>query len=141
MCFYDLYILYVYISFSHILFARYHIYSKQIESIISKATNNEIGERKYHTNMKLDRLNEEIIYREYVICLKKHQLAYRVSKLNCFAIIFLCTKCFYLSLPICVYICIINIHFYCYISQLLIISFLGSLKHWNHHIESFHYFC
>ncbi|XP_011872700.1 PREDICTED: odorant receptor 49a-like isoform X2 [Vollenhovia emeryi] len=52
--------------------------SKQIENITSKANNqhiNEIRERKYCMNMKLDPLNEEIIYREFVLCLKKHQLA------------------------------------------------------------------
>ncbi|XP_011871690.1 PREDICTED: uncharacterized protein LOC105564135 isoform X3 [Vollenhovia emeryi] len=52
--------------------------SKQIENITSKANNkyiNEIGECKYGMYMKLDPLNEEIIYREYILCLKKHQLA------------------------------------------------------------------
>jgi len=39
-----------------------------MENIISKANNNRM-------NMELDPLNEELIYREYIICLKKHQLA------------------------------------------------------------------
>ncbi|XP_036149944.1 odorant receptor 10a [Monomorium pharaonis] len=50
--------------------------SKQIENIILKANiNDEISKRKYHVDLELDPLNEEIIYREYIVCLKKHQLA------------------------------------------------------------------
>ncbi|XP_077266609.1 odorant receptor 9a-like [Temnothorax americanus] len=50
--------------------------SKQVENIISNANNkNKISVRRHGTNMELDLLNEEIIYREYIICLKKHQLA------------------------------------------------------------------
>ncbi|KAL0114195.1 hypothetical protein PUN28_011484 [Cardiocondyla obscurior] len=46
--------------------------SKQLENINLKA-NNELKEPGDY--MKFNRLNEEIIYREYIICLKKHQLA------------------------------------------------------------------
>ncbi|XP_071625452.1 odorant receptor 10a-like isoform X8 [Temnothorax longispinosus] len=50
--------------------------SKQIENIISKANNNNKPSKcGYHVNMELNPLNEKIIYREYIICLKKHQLA------------------------------------------------------------------
>lgn len=54
---------------SYLTFARNHIYSKQVENIILKVSN------KDRLNTKLNILNEEIIYREYIICLKKHQLA------------------------------------------------------------------
>ncbi|KAL0114202.1 hypothetical protein PUN28_011485 [Cardiocondyla obscurior] len=46
--------------------------SKQIENIISKANNNKLNKCGY---LILDSVNEEIIYQEYIICLKKHQLA------------------------------------------------------------------
>ncbi|XP_018044266.1 PREDICTED: uncharacterized protein LOC108684457 [Atta colombica] len=50
--------------------------SKQIENIISKAyNNNKISKCGYRINMELNPFNEEIIYREYIICLKKYQLA------------------------------------------------------------------
>lgn len=64
-------------SYTFILFnfAKHHIYSKQIEKIISKSNNNEISEHRYRMDMELDPLYEEITYREYIICLKKHQLA------------------------------------------------------------------
>ncbi|KAL6262946.1 hypothetical protein P5V15_005734 [Pogonomyrmex californicus] len=48
--------------------------SEQIENIFLKTNNNKnIG--KHHVNAELDLLNEEIIYREYIVYLKKHQLA------------------------------------------------------------------
>jgi len=49
--------------------------SKQVENIISKADNNNESECGCRVNMELDSASEEIIYREYIICLKKHQLA------------------------------------------------------------------
>ncbi|XP_018352427.1 PREDICTED: uncharacterized protein LOC108754516, partial [Trachymyrmex septentrionalis] len=50
--------------------------SKQIENIISKAyNNNKVSKYGYRVNMELNPFNEGIIYREYIICLKKHQLA------------------------------------------------------------------
>ncbi|KYN03370.1 Odorant receptor 22b [Cyphomyrmex costatus] len=50
--------------------------SKQIENIISKENNNKKNSKcKYPVNMELDPLNEELMYKEYIICLKKHQLA------------------------------------------------------------------
>ncbi|KAG5333699.1 OR10A protein, partial [Acromyrmex charruanus] len=50
--------------------------SKQIENLISKANNNkESNKCRYRMNMELDPLNEKLMYREYIICLKKHQLA------------------------------------------------------------------
>ncbi|XP_071567992.1 uncharacterized protein [Temnothorax nylanderi] len=50
--------------------------SKQVENIISKVgNNNEIGECGGGVYTGLDLPNEEIVYREYIICLKKHQLA------------------------------------------------------------------
>lgn len=75
--FYDIYVSCIsHIHISYLTFASYYIYSKQVENIIAKAnTNNEISQHRYSVNMKLDPLNEEIIYREYIICLKKHQLA------------------------------------------------------------------
>ncbi|XP_018394751.1 PREDICTED: uncharacterized protein LOC108773441 [Cyphomyrmex costatus] len=48
--------------------------SKQIENIISK-TNNNNKVSKCGYRVEFNPLNEEIIYREYIICLKKHQLA------------------------------------------------------------------
>ncbi|KAL6262944.1 hypothetical protein P5V15_005732 [Pogonomyrmex californicus] len=48
--------------------------SKQIENIISKVdNNNKIIKHRYRLNRNLS--NEEILYREYIKCLKKHQLA------------------------------------------------------------------
>jgi len=69
-----IYICFIFFSYTHILFnfVKYHIFSKQIENIILKSNNNEIRECGY---MELDPLYEEITYREYIICLKKHQLA------------------------------------------------------------------
>lgn len=50
--------------------------SKQLENIFSKADNDKnINKHGHRVNMELDLLSEEIIYREYIICLKKHQLA------------------------------------------------------------------
>ncbi|KYN09837.1 Putative odorant receptor 67a, partial [Trachymyrmex cornetzi] len=50
--------------------------SKRIENLISKANNNKGSSKyKYRMNMELDPLNEKLMYREYIICLKKHQLA------------------------------------------------------------------
>ncbi|KAG5328231.1 OR33A protein, partial [Acromyrmex heyeri] len=50
--------------------------SKQIENIISKAyNNNKVSKCGHHVNMELNPFNERIIYREYITCLKKHQLA------------------------------------------------------------------
>ncbi|XP_039315033.1 odorant receptor 67a-like isoform X1 [Solenopsis invicta] len=50
--------------------------SKQIENIIPKENNsNKISKYGCHVNMERDPLNEEIVYRKYIICLKKHQLA------------------------------------------------------------------
>lgn len=40
-----------------------------------KVNNNNDSENKYSINEKLDLLSEEIIYWEYITCLKKHQLA------------------------------------------------------------------
>ncbi|XP_070155027.1 uncharacterized protein [Polyergus mexicanus] len=50
--------------------------SKQIESIsiLQIDNNNETRKYGYHVNT-FDTSSEEIIYREYIICLKKHQLA------------------------------------------------------------------
>jgi len=61
-----------------ILFNSYEIlfYSKRIGNLISKANNNkESSKCRYCMNMELDPLNEKLMYREYIICLKKHQLA------------------------------------------------------------------
>jgi len=44
--------------------------SQQVENIILKV-DNETSKR----CMKAESFNEEITYREYIICLKKHQLA------------------------------------------------------------------
>ncbi|XP_039312789.1 odorant receptor 63a [Solenopsis invicta] len=44
--------------------------SKQIENIVSKRN---INDKISNQCIKLDPLNEEIIYREYIICIKKHQ--------------------------------------------------------------------
>lgn len=56
--------------------------SKQIENVMLKVNdntsgNNDIRESKYGINKELDSRvsNEEMIYQEYIICLKKHQLA------------------------------------------------------------------
>ncbi|XP_011700850.1 PREDICTED: uncharacterized protein LOC105457712 [Wasmannia auropunctata] len=50
--------------------------SKQIENIFSKASNSKkIDKSGYNMNIELDSSSEEIIYREYILCLKKHQLA------------------------------------------------------------------
>ncbi|XP_077266646.1 odorant receptor Or2-like [Temnothorax americanus] len=53
--------------------------SKQVENIISKVgnnqNNNEIGECGGGVYTRLDLPSEEIVYKEYIICLKKHQLA------------------------------------------------------------------
>jgi len=49
--------------------------SQQIENIISRVDDNNESICGRNVNMKLDLSSEEIIYREYVICLKKHQLA------------------------------------------------------------------
>jgi len=49
--------------------------SKQVENIISRTDNNNESVCGRNVNMKLDSASEEIIYREYIICLKKHQLA------------------------------------------------------------------
>jgi len=47
--------------------------SKQIESIMSKVdNNNHDNENKYNINEKLDSSSEEIIYQEYIKCIKKH---------------------------------------------------------------------
>lgn len=47
-----------------------------MENIILKVdNNNDTSENKYGMSKKLDLLSEEMVYREYVICLKKHQLA------------------------------------------------------------------
>ena len=55
---------------------KHHFYSKQIENIISETyNNNKISKCGYHVNMELNPFNEGIIYREYITCLKKHQLA------------------------------------------------------------------
>ncbi|KAG5319422.1 OR22B protein, partial [Pseudoatta argentina] len=54
----------------------YRLSVKQIENLISKANNNkESNKCRYRMNMELDPLNEKLMYREYIICLKKHQLA------------------------------------------------------------------
>ncbi|CAL1673765.1 unnamed protein product [Lasius platythorax] len=50
--------------------------SKQIESIILKTdNNNEICKYEHHMNTTLDMSSEEMVFREYITCLKKHQLA------------------------------------------------------------------
>ncbi|XP_071625453.1 odorant receptor Or2-like isoform X1 [Temnothorax longispinosus] len=54
--------------------------SKQVKNIFSKVNNGKIGECGYRANMELDSSSEEIIYREYIICLKKHQLAIEFVK-------------------------------------------------------------
>lgn len=51
------------------------ICSKQIKSIILKTDNNKFCNYEHHMNTTLDMSNEEMVYREYVTCLKKHQLA------------------------------------------------------------------
>ncbi|XP_018044264.1 PREDICTED: LOW QUALITY PROTEIN: uncharacterized protein LOC108684456 [Atta colombica] len=58
--------------------------SKRIENLISKANHNkESNKCRYCMNMELDPLNEKLMYREYIICLKKHQLAIEfVNTLN-----------------------------------------------------------
>ncbi|KAL6262943.1 hypothetical protein P5V15_005731 [Pogonomyrmex californicus] len=58
--------------------------SKQIENIILKVeNNNKINENAYGLIRKLDLSSEEIIYQEYIACLKKHQLAIKfVEVLN-----------------------------------------------------------
>ncbi|XP_077266615.1 uncharacterized protein LOC143899819 isoform X2 [Temnothorax americanus] len=54
--------------------------SKQVKNIFSKVNNGKIVECGYRANMELDSSSEEIIYREYIICLKKHQLAIEFVK-------------------------------------------------------------
>ncbi|XP_036149942.1 odorant receptor 63a-like [Monomorium pharaonis] len=50
--------------------------SKHMKNIIPKANNScKIRKNKYYINIELDPLNEKKIYREYIICLKHHQLA------------------------------------------------------------------
>ena len=66
----------IHIIIFYLTFVRHHFYSKQIENIISKAyNNNKVSKYGYRVNMELNPFNEGIIYREYIICLKKHQLA------------------------------------------------------------------
>ncbi|XP_025075622.1 odorant receptor 9a-like [Pogonomyrmex barbatus] len=50
------------------------VVSKQVENIISKIDNNNENEYRYLTT-ELNLSSEEMIYREYITCLKKHQLA------------------------------------------------------------------
>lgn len=47
--------------------------SQQIENVISNV--HEIDKTGYHANAEYELLNEKLIYREYIVCLKKHQLA------------------------------------------------------------------
>ncbi|XP_039315039.1 odorant receptor 63a [Solenopsis invicta] len=49
--------------------------SKQIENVLLKVDDNNNIEKSEHVNKKLELLNEEITYRKYIKCLKKHQLA------------------------------------------------------------------
>lgn len=49
---------------------------QQVENITSKAdNNNKIEKCGYYVNTELESSAEEIIYREYIVCLKKHQIA------------------------------------------------------------------
>ncbi|XP_011871687.1 PREDICTED: odorant receptor 10a-like [Vollenhovia emeryi] len=60
------------------------IVSKQMENIILKIDNNNgTRKNKYSMNEELDSLSDKIIYREYVICLRKYQHAIKfVDALN-----------------------------------------------------------
>ncbi|KAF3054547.1 Odorant receptor 157 [Nylanderia fulva] len=49
----------------------FQVIGQQIENIISNVN----GETKNHANAEYELLNEKMIYREYIVCLKKHQLA------------------------------------------------------------------
>ncbi|KAL6262947.1 hypothetical protein P5V15_005735 [Pogonomyrmex californicus] len=50
--------------------------SKQLENMFLKADNSKnINKPKHYINTEFDSLSEEIVYREYIVCLKKHQLA------------------------------------------------------------------
>ncbi|KAL6262945.1 hypothetical protein P5V15_005733 [Pogonomyrmex californicus] len=50
--------------------------SKQLENMFVKADNSKnISKSKHCINTKFDSLSEEIVYHEYIVCLKKHQLA------------------------------------------------------------------
>ncbi|CAL1688041.1 unnamed protein product [Lasius platythorax] len=51
----------------------FQVIGQQIENVISNV--HEIDKTGYHANAEYELLNEKLIYREYIVCLKKHQLA------------------------------------------------------------------
>ncbi|XP_050463971.1 odorant receptor Or2-like [Cataglyphis hispanica] len=51
----------------------FQVVGQQIENIISHV--HEVNETGYHANTEYELFNEKMIYRKYIVCLKKHQLA------------------------------------------------------------------
>ncbi|KMQ83984.1 odorant receptor 22b [Lasius niger] len=51
----------------------FQVIGQQIENVISNV--HEIDKTGYHANAEYELLNEKLIYRKYIVCLKKHQLA------------------------------------------------------------------
>ncbi|KAL6427566.1 hypothetical protein ACFW04_008805 [Cataglyphis niger] len=70
----------------------FQIVGQQIENIISHV--HEVNEIGYHANTEYELFNEKIIYRKYIVCLKKHQLALQFTFIIMGALLQLMIACY-----------------------------------------------